>query len=75
LIKQLKTLHDTGYVDYNPPYRGKTTKIVGPVSLVDHDRVTKKLSSLMDKLNDVEDFVRVPDKDKHDYLLKYFGID
>jgi hypothetical protein len=68
----LKELDKNGYIQWVAPYRGKTTKIVGDIKLVDFDYLKRRRESYVDKLNTVFEFCKVPDDRKHDFIADYF---
>lgn len=74
LTGRLERLQSDGCISYCPPYRGKTTEIVGDLSGVDFPRLEQRRRDAMDKLKEVKDFIDVPDEEKHDFLLEYFGM-
>lgn len=74
LMTKLRQLSKESYLDYTLPFRGKTTKIIGDVSRVPFERVNRRREQQLSKLDEVRDFIDVPDNLKHDHLQEYFGI-
>lgn len=75
LMTKIRQLAKESYLEYTLPFKGKTTKVIGDVSLVPFDRIKKRKQSQIDKLDVVRDFVHVMDSAKHQYLQGYFGIE
>jgi ATP-dependent DNA helicase RecQ len=69
-----KQLDQNGYIKYARPFRGKTTKIIGEVTLVDFERIEKRKALSIQKLQQVKEYALYPDAQKHDYLKRYFGV-
>jgi len=70
----LKLLDKEGYLTYIPPFRGKPTRIIGSLDMVDFDRIKVKRAAGMTKLNRVIHYHDTPDAKKHDFLQTYFGV-
>lgn len=71
----LKELDGHGFIQYVPPYRGKTTRIVGDVSKINYDAIAKHYRQCLAKLDRVLQFHDTPDDEKQDFLQKYFGVE
>lgn len=74
LMTKVRQLAKEGYLEYTLPFKGKTTKIIGAVNLVPFDRVQERRQTQLAKLDVVQEFIHVPDGEKHDYLQHYFGV-
>ena len=68
----LKTLHNEGYVEYIPPFRGVPTKILGDLSKIDFQHLSAKAEQSYKKLQKLVEFCEVPDESKHAFLQNYF---
>lgn len=75
LMTKVRQLSKEAYLEYTLPFRGKTTRVIGDLSLVAFDRIKQRRDSQLDKLDVVRDFIHVADSQKHDYLQGYFGIE
>jgi ATP-dependent DNA helicase RecQ len=74
LKTQLRDLDKSGYIKYVAPFAGKTTRIVGDISLVDFPRLTAKREDSMTKLDVLLKYIDTPDDSKHDFMLDYFRV-
>jgi ATP-dependent DNA helicase RecQ len=62
------------WIRYVPPFAGAPCRLIGPVSLIDFDRLDHKAVMARNKLNSVMDYMNTPDAHKHDFLEKYFEL-
>jgi ATP-dependent DNA helicase RecQ len=68
----LKELDKNGYIKWAPPFRGKTTKIIGGIELVDFEYLKRRRKLAIEKLETVFQYHRVPSENKHAYIADYF---
>lgn len=62
-------------IEYQPPYRGAVTQVVGPLTLVDFDRLKDKAGREREKLSKMTDYLNTPDDQKHEWLEAYFEVE
>ena len=72
VTKYSKLYHDMTRIRYTPPYAGKSTALIGDISQVDFDRLDRKRELAYQKLAAVEQYLKVPNVDKADFLQEYF---
>ena len=70
----LRKLDQEGYISYVRPFKGKTTKIIGDLKLLDFTRLGKRRDMAYKKLDLVQDYVHIPDAEKQQFLNQYFGV-
>ena len=70
--KALNVWHSNGMINFVQPFRGKITKIIGDLSLVDFDRLEEKAAMATTKLEQVLKYLSLPDGAHHAYLESYF---
>lgn len=61
-----------GFLEFTPPFRGSTMKIVGSPDVIDFERLRYKCQQAYDRLAVVEEYLRIPDSEKHDFIEAYF---
>lgn len=61
-------------IEYQPPYRGAVTQVVGPLTLVDFGRLKDKARREREKLEKMTDYLNTPDDQKHEWLEDYFEV-
>lgn len=69
----LKKLNDEGYIEYEKPFAGQPTQIVGELEQVDFSLLEEKAKYARAKLRYVLKYVDTPDSKKHGFLNKYFA--
>lgn len=74
VTNHLKKWDEEGVIRFIPPFRGSATRIIGSIDQLDTARLTAKASAAHAKLEQVVDFIKTPDADKHAYLERYFNI-
>jgi ATP-dependent DNA helicase RecQ len=72
VTRNLKQWDQERYLSYLPPFNGKVTQIIGPIELVDFDRLNIKARDDYNSLKKVIDYFSVPDDQKHEFLEAYF---
>lgn len=72
--KWIKEMVTAKVVNYVPPFRGKTTRLVGSIDLVDFEDLAMRREHALGCIDDVQDYAHTPDELKHSYLERYFGI-
>lgn len=70
----LKEMSKGGLVRYVPPFRGKTTRLVGNIERVNFDDLRMRRDHALSCIDDVEQYADTPDELKHSYLERYFGL-
>lgn len=68
----LRNWDKEGFVEFTPPFKGSTTKIIGTPDNVDFERLRYKCEQAYDRLGIVEGYLQIPDEEKHDYVESYF---
>jgi superfamily II DNA/RNA helicase len=68
----LKDLSTNGYIQWTAPFRGKISRIVGNVDLVDFDYLARRRELSIKRLGILWKYHRVPDESKHDFISEYF---
>jgi len=61
-----------GFIEFTPPFRGSTTRIIGSPDVIDFERLRYKCQQAYDRLAVVEEYLRIPDPEKHDFIEAYF---
>ena len=61
-----------GLIDHIPPFAGKDTTIIGTLDLVDFERLRVKGQQAYKKLDQVLEYLALPDNEKHSFLEAYF---
>ena len=74
VIDTLKLLSDNGYITYVKPYRGKTCKLIGPVTKIDYDYLDRRRARSFENLEKVREYCLTPDEEKHNFLSKHFNV-
>lgn len=72
LTADLKALDEAGYLIYEKPFKGKTTKIVAGIYKVDFPLLERRRKDKLYKLGQMREYYFEPDEDKHDFLVDYF---
>ena len=75
VTNKLRGWEKDNLIEYQPPYRGAVTQVVGAISLVDFDRLKEKARREREKLDKVQEYLDTPDAEKHDWLETYFEVD
>ena len=70
----LTLLDKGGYVQYTKPFKGKTTRVLKGIEVVDFDGLEDRYREEVKKLNVLKDYALTADEAKHQFLLDYFGI-
>jgi len=70
--KYLNQWHTTEWIKFVAPFKGKTTRVIGDLSLIDFDRLQVSERNAYQKLDMVVKYMEIPDGEKHAYLAKYF---
>ena len=73
LKTKLRELDKDGYIIYVAPFRGTPLKIISDLSLINFNNLEKKADMERKKLQDVSDFINVPNADKLQFLHDYFS--
>lgn len=68
----LKNFKSLGLIDYQPPPRSAPIKIIGDMSLFNKDKIAEEREKKKLKLDEVKNFVDIPDSEKSQYLDEYF---
>ena len=68
----LNLLDQNGYVQYTKPFTGKSTKVIGDLSLVDFTKLNRRYQHKLQKLRAMENYADTPDDKKQDFLQDYF---
>lgn len=70
--KWIKAMCTEGVMRYQPPFRGKTTRVVGDISLVDFPELAMRREHAKKCIANVQQYARTEDELKHDFLDSYF---
>jgi hypothetical protein len=73
LKTKFRELDKDGYIIYVAPFRGTPLKIISDLSLINFNNLEKKADMERRKLQDVSDFIKVPNTDKLQFLHDYFS--
>lgn len=73
LKTRLRALVKSEDIWYDPPFRGQVTRIVGDIGMMDFDRVKLVRSEAYQKFEELLNFCKLPNGEKHDYLTEYFS--
>jgi hypothetical protein len=72
VTKYMRDWSKEGWIAYNAPFRGATTRIIGDLSLVDFERLKEKAKKDRVKLEAVKKYFNTSDDEKHNFLEEYF---
>lgn len=72
--KILKSFDQLGFIKYIPAARNSPLQIIGDIKSLDFKYLDQKRLEKEIKLNEVVEFVDIPDKDKGDFLDDYFDL-
>lgn len=72
--KVLKSFDQLGFIKYIPAARNSPLQIIGDIKTLDFKYLDQKRVEKETKLEEVVEFVDVPDKDKGDFLDDYFDL-
>jgi hypothetical protein len=72
IYKWLRTWHDAKNLIHEPAFKGSATRVVGRLDQVDFVRLQEKAERAYAKLEQVLEYGRLPDSEKHDFLQNYF---
>lgn len=72
--KILKSFDQLGFIKYIPAARNSPLQIIGDIKSLDFKYLDQKRLEKETKLNEVVEFVDIPDKDKGDFLDDYFDL-
>ncbi len=67
-----KLLEKNGYLQFTPPFAGKTTKVIGTIDQVDFDKLAARYRDKLRKLDEMQDYADTEDQLKADFLQDYF---
>ena len=73
LLRDLHVLDESDYIIFVPPFRGKPTKIIGSIDLVDFNKLNQKRSEAFKKIDELMDFCELTNSKKHSFLTNYFS--
>lgn len=73
VTKRLKQWEKDGYIDYTAPFRGKPRVLTGDISRVDFERLAYKRRLAWKKLKKAQEYMEIPDREKHDWFADYFA--
>lgn len=73
VITHLRYMDSQDYIKLILPDRRPPIRIIGDINNVDFDYLENKRSESYKKLEQVLEFHRTPNKNKHDYLQQYFN--
>ena len=68
-----RDLHDGGFVNYQAPFRGKVTEFIGDISEVNFERLQQKRDEGFRRMQEVKEYLTLPDGDKSRYITNYFS--
>lgn len=71
----IKEMVKAEVVKYVPPFRGKTTRLVGDIKLVEFEDLRQRREHALRCIEDVQHYAHVPDERKHSFLENYFGVE
>lgn len=72
--KVLKSFDQLGFIKYIPAARNSPLQIIGDIKTLDFNYLDQKRVEKETKLEEVVEFVDIPDKDKGDFLDDYFDL-
>lgn len=70
--KHLRDWASKGVIHFEPPAKGIPTRLIGDLSQVDFEFLQFKSDLAYKKLAQVQEYLRIPDRDKADYMARYF---
>ena len=73
LTKELQLLDREDYIIYVPPFRGKPTKLLGGLDLVDFDKLSERKAAAVSRLSGLVTFCGLTNDQKHKFLSSYFS--
>lgn len=74
ITTNLKAFQQLGWIKYKAPSRSSPIKIIGDMSLFDAEKIKEERAKKKKKLEEVLNFVNIPDKNKSEYLDTYFEL-
>ncbi len=69
---KIKDLKKNGYIEYTPPFRGKTLKLTGALKDFNFEELKLRKDEAYSKFEKAWQYPSVPDEDKHEFFLEYF---
>lgn len=73
VVTNLRKLDKEGIIAYTPPFNGKITKILRPLSEDDLKTAAKRRNSEWKKVCAARTYVRTPDSEKQQFITEYFS--
>lgn len=62
-------------IDYEAPFRGKSTRVIGDLTVVDFEDLAERRAHAAQNIDDVWSYIRTPDHQKHSFLERYFHLE